>query len=377
MKLAFVGDIYLSGRNGGLKGPEAQHGIFAALQAKIGPDTRLIGNVESALSDREDANPHKWASLRSDPAVAQRLKALAVGCIANNHAGDAGWQGLRDTMLHLQQAGIEPVGCGLNIDEALAPCVLSRDGTRVALVALCCLTTNGECVATYAQPGVAPVSVDNLRMAVARGRLEAETVIVLVHWGCEQTHYPVPDQIRLGRIAIDAGAAAVIGCHAHVIQTFEEYRGGWIFHGLGNFFFDPVRARAVSGRKTVAEFDVDHSDRRNRESLVPVFEVQGNRLELLDLILTRRESDDRMAVGELKDAAVDVKAANAYLRRWARLHGSKLQSEAEIRFRCVLRNGTVKYDYDGSPIRREWRPRGIGARICRRANRLLADALGG
>jgi len=377
MKLAFVGDVYLSGKGGGFGGPDTRHDIFAALQAKVGPSTFLVGNVESALTDREDANPYKWASLCSDPAVAQRLKALAVGCIANNHAGDAGWQGLRDTMLHLQEAGIQPVGCGSNIDEALAPCILSQDGTRVALVALCCLTTNGECVATYTQPGVAPVSVDNLRMAVARGRLEAETVIVVVHWGCEQTHYPVPDQIRLGRIAIDAGAAAVIGCHAHVIQTFEEYHGGWIFHGLGNFFFDPVRARAVSGRKAVAEFDIDHKDPRNRESLVPTFEVRRNQLKLTDLILTRWENDGRIAVGGLKDATVDLNAANAYLRRWARFRWSKLQSEGEIGFRCILRNGTVKYDYDGTPIRREWRSRELGARVYRRANRLLAEAFRG
>lgn len=377
MRLAFVGDIYLSGKSGDLNGPGANDGIFATLQARIGPDTLLVGNVESALTDREDANPYKWASLRSDPAVAGRLKALAVGCIANNHAGDAGWQGLRDTMLHLQRAGIQPVGCGRNIDEALAPCVLSRDGTRVALVALCCLTTNGECIATYTQPGVAPVSVENLRMAVARGRLEAESVIVLVHWGCEQTHYPVPDQVRLGRIAIDAGAAAVIGCHAHVIQTFEEYRGSWIFHGLGNFFFDPVRARAVSDRKMVEEIDIDHGDRRNRESLVPVFEVQGNRIKLVDLILTQWESDGRIAVGGLKDATVNLRIANAYLKRWAILHGTTLQSDAEIGLRCAFRNGAVKYNYRGVPIRSVWRSRQLGTRIYRRANRLLADAFRG
>jgi hypothetical protein len=46
--------------------------------------------------------------------------------------------------------------------------------------------------------------------------------------------------------AIEAGAAAVIGHHAHIIRGMEIYRGKPIFHGLGN---GCVVTRALSPRQ--------------------------------------------------------------------------------------------------------------------------------
>ena len=44
---------------------------------------------------------------------------------------------------------------------------------------------------------------------------------------------------------IDAGAAAVIMHHAHVIQEIEHYNGGFIAYGLGNFIFDQCETDEV------------------------------------------------------------------------------------------------------------------------------------
>jgi hypothetical protein len=177
----------------------------------------------------------------------------------------------------------------------------------------------------------------------------------------------VPDQIRLGRIAIDAGAAAVVGCHAHVIQTFEEYKGCWIFHGIGNYYFDPVRARSFRAREMVGEFDILHQDRRNRESLVPVFDVHGSRLELADLFVTRWDTKYPAPVGSLGAAAINIEAANSRLKLWTALRKPQIRRESEIQFRCSLQNGTIKYDYVNRPIGREWRLREFGARVYRHA----------
>src|SRR5690349_20893321 len=39
----------------------------------------------------------------------------------------------------------------------------------------------------------------------------------------------------VARAAIDAGAHAVFGHHAHIMRGIEIHRGRPIFHGLGNF----------------------------------------------------------------------------------------------------------------------------------------------
>jgi poly-gamma-glutamate synthesis protein (capsule biosynthesis protein) len=42
----------------------------------------------------------------------------------------------------------------------------------------------------------------------------------------------------LAMAAIDAGAALVLGHHAHVLQGWQRYGAGVIVWGLGNFVFD-------------------------------------------------------------------------------------------------------------------------------------------
>ena len=69
-------------------------------------------------------------------------------------------------------------------------------------------------------------------------------VIVSFHWGKEPTasnpsqgYIPTQNQIKLGRMAVDAGADLIIGTHSHRIQPIEFYNGKFILYSLGNFCF--------------------------------------------------------------------------------------------------------------------------------------------
>ena len=44
---------------------------------------------------------------------------------------------------------------------------------------------------------------------------------------------------------VDAGAAAVIGSHPHVVAEHETYKGAPIYYSLGNFIFDQYFSSAV------------------------------------------------------------------------------------------------------------------------------------
>jgi poly-gamma-glutamate synthesis protein (capsule biosynthesis protein) len=67
---------------------------------------------------------------------------------------------------------------------------------------------------------------------------EGYKVIPFVHWGVEYQHRPNQRQMELAHEFIDAGAVAVLGCHPHVVQSFENYKGRPIFYSLGNSIFD-------------------------------------------------------------------------------------------------------------------------------------------
>ncbi len=63
-------------------------------------------------------------------------------------------------------------------------------------------------------------------------------MVAYVHWGKERTHDPVDYQKNLAKKYIDAGADAVIGCHPHVMQGLEFYKGKTIAYSLGNYWFN-------------------------------------------------------------------------------------------------------------------------------------------
>jgi hypothetical protein len=69
---------------------------------------------------------------------------------------------------------------------------------------------------------------------------ETDAVLVHLHWGADE-FIPMPSvaQRHIARRLVDAGASVVIGGHAHVLQGHEPWRGGYVFHGIGNFLFCP------------------------------------------------------------------------------------------------------------------------------------------
>src|SRR5262249_5166072 len=174
--------------------------------------------------------PYKWANLKTSPSLHWTLDGLGVAILGNNHIADFGDQGVRETKELLAQKGISVVGYGDVLDDALEPAFVGLNGKQLGIVSLCCPTTNGENLATHLTPGVAPLGMATLKQAIDSVKSRSDALAVYLHWGCECVHDPAPDQLRLARHAIDCGADAVIGCHSHTVQSYEQYRGRWIFY---------------------------------------------------------------------------------------------------------------------------------------------------
>lgn len=371
MRLAFLGDVYLSDEVIESRGADDRFDIFESVSNRIGQDGLIVANVESSLSEQRSPHPFKWATLCANPAIVEQLKPISVAVVANNHAGDAGLVGLEDTVSNLQSAGIKTLGYGRSLEQALEPCIVETPQGKVGFVALCCLTTNSQSIATHTDPGIPPISVQTLRRAISKAKKQADFVVVLLHWGCEQSPYPVPDQIRLGRLAVDAGANAVVGCHAHVIQTYERYKDCWIFHGIGNYFFSPVHAKSFQDGRFVKDVRIDHAE-SNRESLVPVFEIHRGKLELADLLVTSWEGVEAPKIKDGPDTLKRLKQINSRLERWLLWNGRKVRGAEEPVFRCKLHNGVVAYHYSSDPIHKDWSIRNFASRVFRKLQREIA-----
>jgi poly-gamma-glutamate synthesis protein (capsule biosynthesis protein) len=66
----------------------------------------------------------------------------------------------------------------------------------------------------------------------------SDYVIAIIHFGKEGSHDLEKEQVESAKKYIDAGASAVVGHHAHVLQGVEIYNDKPIIYNLGDFIFN-------------------------------------------------------------------------------------------------------------------------------------------
>lgn len=238
-RLAAVGDIML----GGTAAPEMRrYGYdypFEQTRDTLRQAQIVFGNLEGPLTDGGAAYAGKQYVFRSPPdkvAPALARAGFNVVSLANNHTLDYGPEGLEDTRAALEKAGIRHAGAGRNTAEARQPVYMMADGVTVAFLAYS-LTLPEEFWAGADKPGTAFGHEKHVRADVAAARATAGIVVVSFHWGQEGKTELRDYQTQLGRAAIEAGAAAVLGHHPHILQGVERYKDGVILYSLGNFAF--------------------------------------------------------------------------------------------------------------------------------------------
>ena len=159
-------------------------------------------------------------------------------CLDNNHVLDHGEEGLEDTKQALRDAGViysTPLETGV---------FNYRGIIQVAMLSYNCIDRYGTGFKSSKYAGQYTdtfLQHDTFEEAVCAEIEEAKrnyaVVIVSFHWGREKDYAPTQNQIRLGRMAADAGADLVIGHHSHRIQPIEYYNGTLICYSLANFCF--------------------------------------------------------------------------------------------------------------------------------------------
>lgn len=274
--------------------------------------------------------------------------------LGNNHIADFDIQGVRDTHALLDGKGISCAGFGATIGEALQPSFLELGEQRVAMVSLCCPTINGENLANHHAPGVAPLGMATLKEAVESAYSQCDALVVYLHWGCEWVHDPAPDQLRLARHGIDCGADAVVGSPSHTIQSFEEYRGRWIFYGLGNCLFGAGFGQRVRENGEIERVPLN-LEASNRESLAVSFSIvpdNGSGRLCLDRIQAMRFGDDYVP-RPINNSSLtfDLDEAKARLRDYAARNEERLCDRSEPVFRAIIRNGIIAYWYSDESIK--------------------------
>jgi hypothetical protein len=158
--------------------------------------------------------------------------------LGNNHILDAGVPGLRETLVHLDDAGIAHAGAGMHLEEAREPMIFDLGEIKVGVLSYQGVPSYDWAWATETAPGTAPITEGVMRADIERLRDDVDLVVVMPHWGKEYIATPEPWQVEYAHAAVDAGADIFVGGHAHWPKGVEVYKGKPIFYGVGNFLFD-------------------------------------------------------------------------------------------------------------------------------------------
>ena len=244
--LSFVGDIsladnfdimpYYDKRNEGVYGTLSKEVVDIMTSSDI-----MVANNEFTISTR--GTPlNKTYTFRADPKRLNIYKEMGVNLVslANNHIYDYGIEAFNDTLKYLKEYDIPFVGAGHNISEAKKSFSYIVGGYKISFIS----STRAEKNiitpgATETTPGVFRC-YDNtlLKETIKEEKEKSDYVVLLIHWGKEDSH-ELEEVIKVtGREYIDEGADLIIGSHAHLLQGMEIYNNKLIAYNLGDFIFN-------------------------------------------------------------------------------------------------------------------------------------------
>lgn len=271
LTLCALGDVFIN--------HEDPKSAFEPLAGVLGEADVVFANCEGVYSS---SGGRGLLTASPDQAEGLRVGNLSVMACANNHVMDEGADRMRETLETLRALDIEPVGAGERLAEARQPVTLEGGGLRIGFVAFVSTFPAGI-EARNNRPGVNPLRFHNhyytaegdlefnpemppevmaipypadlsaLRESIEAARAESDVVVASFHWGEAVRPSIVRNYEReTARIAIDAGADAVLCHHPHIVRGVDFHAGKPIFHGLGNGVFH-IRGFAERIPKEVRE----------------------------------------------------------------------------------------------------------------------------
>lgn len=254
LKVGFFGDFWVTPRSPAV---DKKSSLFDELRPILTWADFNVVNFEGSVTElTEKAYPKYPYALKQAPSMLKWLIDANIKHVtrANNHSMDFGWSGAQDTTRSLEKAGLSHAGVGKNLNEAMQPLFLDKDGIRVGVIAVT-TTYPLEAWAKSQQPGVAHPHRPALRRAIEQAKKSADFVVVAFHWGEELAPTLRDHQKELARQTLSDGADIILGHHAHVAQVIDvESEKGAIVYGLGNFIFTSLSRSAKFGLGAHFEF---------------------------------------------------------------------------------------------------------------------------
>lgn len=249
MNLHFFGDIYL----------DKKYDIDF-------PINNFIFNLEYSISIQGTPTKNKVNLIAEEMYIYETFgkKPNAV-CLANNHIMDNGVIGFNNTLSHLDIEQIEYFGAGEKKDNYHNPLILDHNNKKIALLGYVCPSTHPAKIDDF---GVAELEINNVLQDIKDIKKKVDFIVLQFHWGMEEIPFPKYTDVKIAHQCINSGADMIIGHHPHVMQSYEIYKGKYIFYSLGNFIFPDLDVPSNYNGETFTDRYRKKQELEHRQSIV-------------------------------------------------------------------------------------------------------------
>ncbi len=257
---------------------------FEMVQSVIAHDDLTVANLEGVFYNYELNKVDKTYNFRSSMDFAQILPLGSVEavCLSNNHTGDYGAQGMRDTVAALEENGVQWFGANEYANNVY---VFEKDGVKIGFVAsyISYWWRNREVITQC---------FNDLKAA------GCDVIIANIHGGVEYDIRHDSNQEQMANSFINYGADIIIGHHPHVLQGMAVQNGRTVLYSLGNFVFGgnkELRAVATVMAQFTFCFDENNNYLGHQLNLIPA-QVSGT--------LDRNNYQPILAEGKMADTVM-------------------------------------------------------------------------
>lgn len=192
----------------------------------------FVFNLEYPITNSQIGYPNKVNIKAEHEYITETFSKTPIAVnTANNHILDFRKEGLEDTLKLLEETGIDHFGAGLE-EQSFNPAVFQHDGKQIGLFGYISKDLANTDYA-HGQSEVAVGTIDQIESDISKVD-SIDRIVVQIHWGEEDVHFPSTKQIQLGREIAELDVDLVIGHHSHCIQPSEIYNGTPIYYGIGN-----------------------------------------------------------------------------------------------------------------------------------------------
>lgn len=187
-----------------------------------------IGNFECVCASISNKKSLKSKQFRIEPDVLKNIKHLNLYNVANNHVMQHGDGAYNQMLTNIKSFGSEYVG---SIGKKTH--TFSHEGKKVSILSFCMRPDEfSETPMYWCLPEYKEIEKEYKEI------LNVDYKIAYIHWGNEYIDHPYIDQVQFAHWLIDLGFDLIVGMHPHILQSYEIYKGKYIFYSIGNFVFN-------------------------------------------------------------------------------------------------------------------------------------------